>query len=84
MVPEPLILYTAAGCDESPKERAWSTERGVPFAERNVAGDADAATAPHRTGTFTTPLLVVGDRSVHGVRPDAIAAALADEGAPAQ
>jgi len=79
----PVTLYTASDCDVSPKVRAWLTEHVVPFAERNVTGDVDAAMSLYRTGTFATPLLVVGDRSVLGFRPDEIAAALADEGVPA-
>ncbi|CAA9561258.1 MAG: hypothetical protein AVDCRST_MAG19-1814 [uncultured Thermomicrobiales bacterium] len=45
--------------------------------------DGPEATARYRTGTFATPLLVVGDRSVLGLRPDETAAALADRGVPA-
>lgn len=78
-----VILYTASDCDASPKVQAWLTERGVPFVERNVTGDADAAMALYQTGTFATPLVVVGDRSVLGFRPDEIATALADQGVPA-
>jgi glutaredoxin len=80
---DPPILYTAAGCDESPRVRRWLTERGVAFVERNVGDDADAAQALLATGTFATPLLVVGDTTVLGFRPDRIAAALGRRGADA-
>lgn len=74
------VLYTASGCDESPKVRAWLTTRGMAFVERSVSDDAEAAMTLYRTGTFATPLLVVAGRTVLGYRPDAIAAALADDG----
>lgn len=70
------ILYTQTGCDDSRKVRAWLAEHAIPFAERNVTDDPAAAQALAATGTFATPLLVVGDRSVLGFRPDAIAAAV--------
>lgn len=76
---DPPTLYTAAGCDESPKVRAWLREHGIPFVERNVLEDSEAALTLLRTGTFATPLLVVGAQTVLGFRPDEIAAALALE-----
>ncbi len=71
------ILYTQSGCADSPKVRDWLVERGVPFVERNVTGDLDAAMALYRTGTFATPLLVVGETRVLGFRPAEIEAAAA-------
>ncbi|MBA2755226.1 MAG: hypothetical protein H0U40_12310 [Chloroflexia bacterium] len=55
--------------------RDWLVERGIPFVERNVTGDLDAAMALYRTGTFATPLLVVGETRVLGFRPAEIEAA---------
>jgi len=79
MVP---TLYTVGDCDESPRVRAWLVERGVAFVERDITDDAEAALALYRTGTFATPLLVVGDTRVLGFRREAIAAALAGNGVP--
>ena len=75
MTPEP-ILYTQAGCAESAKVRAWLADRGIAFVERDATADPDAARALYATGVFATPLLVVGDRTVLGFRPDEIATAL--------
>ena len=75
---EPPILATAGDSDEGPKLRAWSVARGIARRERNVNGDPDATPALHRSGTFATPLLVVGETTVVGFRPDAIAAALSE------
>jgi glutaredoxin 3 len=70
------ILFTQTGCADSGKVRDWLTKRGVEFVERTVTGDLDAAKALMATGTFATPLLVVGDQTVFGMRPDELAAVL--------
>ena len=75
--PAGSILYTQAGCAESAKVRAWLVERGIAFTERDVSRDPEAARALAATGIFATPLLVVGEETVLGFRPEAFAAALA-------
>ncbi len=80
----PVTLYTQAGCAESGKVRAWLADRGVAFTERDASGDLDAARALYATGTFATPLLVVGAEAVLGFHPQKLAAALADGPGPAR
>ncbi len=75
MAAEP-ILYTQAGCGETAKVRAWLTERGITFAERDASVDPAAARELYATGTFATPLLVVGDQKLLGFRPRKFAALL--------
>ena len=70
------ILYTQAGCAESAKVRTWLAERRIPFTERDAGGDPEAARALSATGTFATPLLVVGDERVLGFRPEELAEVL--------
>ena len=70
------VLYTQAGCAESAKVRSWLTERGIAFRERDAGGDQDAALELAATGTFATPLLVVGTRHVLGFQPNALLALL--------
>ncbi len=72
------VLYTQNGCSESCQARAWLTERCITFTERNATGDIDVAKALLTTGTFATPLLMIGNRTVLGFRPDTLATALAD------
>ncbi len=80
MVNAPVpVLYTQPGCDESTQVRAWLTERGVAFTERSVVDDPAAAEALAATGTFATPLLVVGQTQVLGFRPECLAAALEED-----
>ena len=74
---EDVVLYTQAGCADSPRVRDWLVARGVAFVERDVTGDPDAAMALYRTGTFATPLLVIGQTRLLGFRPAEIDAALA-------
>lgn len=69
-------LYTQTGCADSARVRAWLGERNIRFIERNVTGDLAAAQELMATGTFATPLLVVGDHQVLGFRPAQMAAAL--------
>ena len=78
------ILYTQSDCGDGAAEgarvRTWLVERGVPFTERTVTGDLEAARALYSTGVFATPLLVVGDARVLGFRPRALATALRANG----
>ena len=73
------VLYTQAGCAESAKVRAWRSDRGIAFGERDASGDPDAARALHATGMFATPLLVVGHDKVLGFRPRELAALFGGE-----
>ncbi len=75
-------LYTQAGCAESAKVRAWLTDRGIAFTERDASSDPEAARALYATGTFATPLLVVGATKLLGFRPEALAALLRDQDDP--
>ena len=74
------ILYTQAGCEDSARTRAWLTERGVAFLERDVTTDPAAARALYECGTFATPLLQAGDAEVLGFRSRELAAALWQSG----
>ncbi len=70
-------LYTQAGCAESAKVRGWLVERRIAFTEGDAGVDPVAAQLLAATGTFATPLLVLGKEKILGFRPEAIAAALA-------
>ena len=70
------ILYTQTGCAKSERVRAWLADHGLAFVERDATADPDAARALYATGTFATPLLVVGDDRVLGYRPEALSLAL--------
>ena len=73
---EPVILYTQTGCPDSARVLACFLASGVPFVERNVTSDDEAAVALYATGIFATPLVVVAGRPVVGGRLPALAASL--------
>ncbi len=77
-----LILYTQTGCADSDRVRSWLTERDVAFTERNASTDLEAAQALYATGTFATPLFVVGQTKVLGFRPERLVAALGEDQPP--
>lgn len=70
------ILYTQAGCAESAKVRSWLTDHGIAFTERDASANPEAAAARAATGTFATPLVVIGREKILGFRPEALAATL--------
>jgi|GEM_PF-2100536 len=78
--PDPLTLYTQTGCADSLRVRDLLVERGVDFVERDVTSDIEAAMALYRTGTFATPLLIIGETRVLGFQPAEIKAAFAVDG----
>ena len=71
-----MMVFTQAGCADSGRVRRWLTDQRIPFVERNVTGDHDAARALLATGHFGTPLTLVGDVAVVGFQPAALTAAL--------
>ena len=75
----PVTLFTQRGCADSARVRACLAAGGVPFAERNVTGDVDAARALLATGLFGTPVVVAGERLVVGARLPELVAALGFE-----
>lgn len=78
-MPEPQaepILYSQPDCTESAKVRAWLVDNGIAFTERDTSADPEAAQALAATGTFATPLLVLGEKTALGFRPEALAAVL--------
>lgn len=71
-----VILFTQAGCADSRRVRDWLRARNVPFVERNVIDDPEAMAELAAQQIFATPLLVIGQQTVFGFRPEAIETAL--------
>ncbi len=71
-----VLLFTQDGCADSARVRACLRASGVPFAERNVTGDDEAAAALAATGVFATPVVVAAGQTVVGGRSPALADAL--------
>ncbi len=68
-----ITLYTQDGCADSKVVRAWMSEQGIPFTERNVSNDSAAAGALAASGIFATPLITICTHKVFGNRPELIA-----------
>jgi arsenate reductase-like glutaredoxin family protein len=47
-------------------EKAWLSQRGIPFVERNVATDPAALAELERLEVFSTPATLVDDQLVVG------------------
>jgi glutaredoxin len=63
----PVVLYTAAECPSCDAGRKLLQSRGVPFAERRVASEDDAAALEKAVGGRTVPSLTIGAQPVRGL-----------------
>ncbi len=73
---EDVLLFTQDGCADSARVRACFLASGVPFIERNVTGNDEAAAALLATGVFATPVVVASGRPLVGGRLPALSDAL--------
>jgi len=62
--------------------KAWLSQNGVTFLERNVDVDLDAYHALLARGAKSVPLTIVGDAEIAGYQPERLAAVLAGKSAP--
>lgn len=72
----PVTLYTTTGCSFCDTGRAFLKARGIPFLEKTVNSDADAAKLKEAGGGGQLPLLVVGRNKLTGFEQDSWGAAL--------
>jgi glutaredoxin len=84
MKKSPVTLYTGADCgDACVQGRALLAKRGIPFAERDAQGNAEAAEALKKlVGGLDVPTLVVGEAKVKGFEEGQWSAALDGAGYP--
>lgn len=75
-VMRPVTLFTQDGCPDSARVRNCFRRSAVPFVERNVTGDLDAARDLLATGTFATPVIQAGAQVIVGARLDRLAETL--------
>lgn len=61
-----IVVYTMTGCPHCAALKAFLTEKGIEFTEKDVAVDDDALAEFRRLGFRGTPAIVVGERSVVG------------------
>jgi glutaredoxin len=63
----PVTLYTAADCAPCDAGRQLLQGRGVPFSERTVASDDDAAALDRLVGARSVPALTIGGQALRGL-----------------
>jgi glutaredoxin len=63
----PVTLYSAADCAPCDAGRQLLVQRGVPFAERRVVSDDDAAAMERAVGARIVPALTVGTQALRGL-----------------
>lgn len=62
----PVTLYTSPDCTPCETGRKLLTQRGVPFTERQILNDEDAAALERLSGSRTVPMLGVGSQLLRG------------------
>lgn len=62
----PVVLYTMADCEPCGNARKLLQQRGVPFNERTIVSEDDAAALVRLVGGRTVPAMSVGAQPVRG------------------
>ncbi len=78
----PVRLYTTPGCTPCDEARAYLNKRGIPYAEKTVRTDVDAASLRAAGGSGSAPFLLVGTVKSNGFDRAGLAAALTAAGYP--
>ena len=78
----PVLLYTAPDCVPCDAARQWLQQRGIPYAEKQVLGNDDAALLERSVGGRSVPVLTVGSQVLHGMSPQEWAGYLDAAGYP--
>jgi glutaredoxin len=63
----PVTLYTAPDCAPCDSGRRLLQQRGIPYSERLVTSDADAAALERTVGARTVPALTIGAQALRGL-----------------
>jgi len=80
----PVTLYTGAECEACDAGRALLRQRGIPFAEKTVASDADQQQLKEAGSDGRLPLLLVGRGKLVGFEAGAWGEALSAAAYPAE
>jgi glutaredoxin len=65
----PVTLYSAAECPPCDAARQLLVQRGVPFTERLIVSEDDAAAMERVLGARTVPGLTIGSQALRGLSP---------------
>jgi glutaredoxin len=80
----PVVLYTASGCNACDEGRALLKQRGIPFSEKTVKSNEDQQKLKEAGGDGQVPLLVVGSDKRVGFEAGAWNEALTSAAYPTQ
>jgi glutaredoxin len=78
----PVTLYTAPNCAPCDAGRQMLQQRGIPYAERGILNEEDAAALRRLTAGRTVPSLTVGVQALRSFNADDWAATLDAAGYP--
>jgi len=59
-------IYTTPTCPDCHQLKAWLTQNGVPFTERDLTDAAVAEEAKARTGVRVAPITIIGTNVSYG------------------
>jgi len=76
MAPE-VIVYSNVGWGPCHQAMEYLSQKGVPFTEKNVSRDQSAIQDLMKMKARSLPVIVIGDKLLHGFNPKAIDEALA-------
>jgi glutaredoxin len=62
----PVTLFTGNDCPPCDTSRQWLLQRGIPYAERRVSSEEDAAALERAVGGRTVPALTIGAQPLRG------------------
>lgn len=65
----PVVFYAGTDCPPCDQARQWLQQRGIPYAEKRVASDDDAAALDRLVGGRTIPSLTIGGQALRGFAP---------------
>jgi glutaredoxin len=78
----PVTLYSAADCPPCDIGRQMLVQRGVPFTEKVIVSNDDAAAMERVLGARTVPSLTIGSQALRGLSQDEWASYLDAAGYP--
>jgi glutaredoxin-like YruB-family protein len=66
-----VVIFTQPGCPPCKTAKAYLTEKGIAFEDRDVSSDPAAVQdLVHRYGSRSTPTIVIGDEVMIGFDPE--------------